>query len=188
LLLYDSQRGWPALAELLAELERGADGNPTLVREVLAAAAVRLDFLDSFTAITCADSNFPERADQWPALAREFSGTGPTYAAFWLYIRQPCASWPAPQGGYAQRFTGPWTLRSEVPALLINNRFDPVTPLVFAKRAQQQMGNARLVVVDGYGHDPAGDCTRRLREGYLIDLLLPDTAASCTADRAPFGG
>ncbi|MFD0361930.1 alpha/beta hydrolase [Nocardia sp. GCM10030253] len=188
MMLYDSQQGWPALAELLAELERGADGNPVVVHEVLAAAPFTLDFLDSFTAITCADSNVPERPDQWPALAREFSGNAPTYAAFWLYMRQPCASWAAPRGGYPQRYTGPWTLRSEVPALLINNRFDPVTPLTFAKRAQQELGNAQLVVVDGYGHDPTGDCTRRLQERYLIDLRLPDPATSCKADRAPFGG
>ncbi|MFQ6327664.1 alpha/beta hydrolase [Nocardia sp. CWNU-33] len=188
MLLYDSQQGWSALAELLAELERGADGNPGIVRKILAAEPLSLNFLDSFTAITCADSNFPERPDQWPELAREFSGNAPTYAAFWLYLRQPCASWPTPQNGYPQRYTGPWTLRSEVPALLFNNRFDPVTPLAFAKRAQQELGNARLVVVDGYGHEPAGDCPRRLQERYLIDLRLPDPTASCTADRAPFGG
>jgi pimeloyl-ACP methyl ester carboxylesterase len=53
---------------------------------------------------------------------------------------------------------------------LINNRFDPVTPVLFARRAQQELGNARLVVVDGRGHNPTGDCTSKLQQHYLIDL------------------
>jgi pimeloyl-ACP methyl ester carboxylesterase len=186
IMLYDSQRGWSGLADLLAELERGADGNPDVVREVLASAPFSFDFLDSFTAITCADSTLPRQPEQWPVLAREFAGTAPTYAAFWLYMRQPCAAWPTPQNGYPQRYTGPWTLRSDVPALLINNRFDPVTPVPFARRAQQALGNARLVVVDGRGHDPTGDCTSKLQQRYLIDLQLPDPGTSCKADRLPF--
>jgi pimeloyl-ACP methyl ester carboxylesterase len=185
-MLYDSQRGWSGLADLLAELERGADGNPDIVREVLASAPFSFDFLDSFIAITCADSTLPRQPEQWPVLAREFAGTAPTYAAFWLYMRQPCAPWPTPQNGYPQRYTGPWTLRSDVPALLINNRFDPVTPVPFARRAQQALGNARLVVVDGRGHDPTGDCTSKLQQRYLIDLQLPDPGTSCKADRLPF--
>ncbi|WP_227998045.1 alpha/beta hydrolase [Nocardia australiensis] len=187
IMLYDAQHGWPALAGLLAELERGADGNADTVREVLAAAPFSFDFLDSFTAITCADGTFGRNPEQWPVTGREFAGTAPTYAEFWLYLRQPCAVWPTPEQGYPQRYTGPWTLRSDVPALLLNNRFDPVTPLTSAKRAQQEMGNARLVVIDdGYGHDPSGDCARRLVEHYLIDLRLPDAGTSCRADRAPF--
>ncbi|WP_378736249.1 alpha/beta hydrolase [Nocardia brasiliensis] len=187
LMLYDPEEGWPALAQLLTELERGQAGNPDIVREILDAGAMRPDFLDSFTAISCADNTFPREPEQWSALAEELGADGSPYGAFWLYLRQPCASWPSPQGGYPQRYPGPWILRSDVPALLFNNRFDPATPLPAARKAQQALVNARLVVVDaGYGHDTTVDCTRRLQERYLIDQQLPAPGATCKPDRAPF--
>lgn len=187
LMLYDPKDGWPALAQLLAELERGATGNPDVVRAVLDANAVPPGFLDSFIAISCADNTFPREPEQWPALAKELGAEGSVFSGFWLYLRQSCASWPSPQGGYPQRYAGPWILRSDVPALLFNNRFDPVTPLTAARKAQQALVNARLVVIEGgYGHDTTVDCTRRLQERYLIDQQLPAPGATCKADRAPF--
>ncbi|WP_040729869.1 alpha/beta fold hydrolase [Nocardia tenerifensis] len=187
LMLYDPEKGWPALAQLLAELERGPAGNPEVVGKILDANAVPPGFLDSYTAISCADNTFPRDPDQWPAMARGLGIDGATLSAFWLYLRQPCASWPLPQGGYPQRYVGPWILRSDVPALLFNNRFDPVTPLTAARKAQEALVNARLVVIEGgYGHDTTVDCTRRLQERYLVDQQLPAPGATCKADQAPF--
>jgi pimeloyl-ACP methyl ester carboxylesterase len=187
LLLYDPERGWPALAELLAELERGPAGNPDAVGEILSATAQSDGFLDSFAAISCADNTFPRDPGQWPGMARDLAGVSPTYGAFWLSLLHACAFWPSPPEGYAQRYTGPWILRSDTPAVLVDNRFDPVTPLSGARRAQQELVNARLVVVeDGYGHTPLNECTRKLRERYLIDLQLPAPGATCRPDELPF--
>ncbi|WP_063018896.1 alpha/beta hydrolase [Nocardia niwae] len=188
LLLYDPERGWPALAELLVELERGPAGNPETVGEVLSATAQPDDSLDSYTAISCADNIFTRNPAEWAEVARDLAVVSPTYGTFWLALRQPCAYWPAPPEGYAQRYTGPWILRSDTPALLVNNRFDPATPLGAARRAQQELVNARLVVVeDGYGHAPLGECTRKLRERYLVDLQLPAPGGTCRPDELPFG-
>ncbi|WP_406269091.1 alpha/beta hydrolase [Nocardia sp. NBC_00881] len=188
LLLYDPKEGWPALAQLLAELERGPAGDPDIVGEILAATTQSFDFLDSFTAISCADNTFTRDPYQWPTLTAELAPVAPNYVAFWMYLRQACASWSTPPEGYAQRYTGPWILRSDTPALLFNNQFDPVTPLAAARHAQQELVNARLVVVEGgYGHTTPGDCTRLLREHYLIDLQLPAPGATCRADEPPFG-
>ncbi|MBF6075116.1 alpha/beta fold hydrolase [Nocardia beijingensis] len=187
LLLYDPEKGWPALAALLAELERGPAGNPAAVSEILAATAQTGDFLDSYTAISCADNTFPRDPGQWPAMARDLESVSPTYGAFWLWLHQACAAWPSPPEGYAQRYPGPWILRSDTPALLIGNRFDPATPLSAARRAQQELVNARLVVVEGgYGHTPLSECARKLRERYLVDLQLPAPGATCRADELPF--
>ncbi len=186
-LLSDAQEGWPALAELLAELERGPAGNPDVVDEILAATTQSLDFLDSFIAISCADNTFPRDPDQWPSLAGDLAAVGPTYGPLWLYVRHACASWPSPAEGYPQRYSGPWILRSDTPALLVNNQFDPVAPVVAARRAQHELVNVRLVVVEGgYGHTVLDDCTRKLRERYLIDLHLPAPGATCDADAQPF--
>ncbi|MEV5835870.1 alpha/beta hydrolase [Nocardia sp. NPDC052112] len=186
-LLYDPKKGWPALAELLTELERGPAGNPDVVQQILTAGGFTDDFLEAFTAISCADNNFGHESEQWPTMATELANTAPHYGAMWLYLRQACGAWPAATAGYPQRITGPWILRSDKPALLFNNRFDPVTPLTAARRAQQEMVNARLVVIDsGYGHSVVGDCAGRLQEHYLVDLQLPAPGATCKPDRAPF--
>ncbi|WP_225730812.1 MULTISPECIES: alpha/beta hydrolase [unclassified Nocardia] len=185
-LLYDAEQGWPGLSDLMTNLERGQDGDPAVVREVLGAINFRSDFLDSFTAITCADTSLPRNPGNWPAMARQLATDAPTYGPHWIYLDQPCAAWPSPPAGYPQRYTGPWTLRSETPALLINNRFDPVTGLPFAERAVQQLGNARLVVNDAYGHEPPGTCVKQVRERYLVDLQLPAPGFGCAADHAPF--
>jgi len=186
LLLYDARRGWPALAEMLAELERGAAGDPEAVRQALAVDVADPDFLDSFTAITCADTALPRDPDRWPELAAQSPRNSPPFDDFWLYARQPCGAWATPEDD-SRRGVSPWTLISDKPALLVNNEFDPATPLASAERAQQELVNARLVVVDeGYGHQPVGDCVRNLRERYLIDLRLPAPGATCSTQQLPF--
>ncbi|MBE1470011.1 pimeloyl-ACP methyl ester carboxylesterase [Kibdelosporangium phytohabitans] len=181
-MLYDTREGWPALAQLLDAVERGVDGDPGVVKDILGATAYRLDFLSAFTAITCADVDHPKQPGAWPTMTKVLDLAVPDYGRFWLYPGQPCASWPTPP----QRYTGPWRLRSDVPALLINNRFDPVTPLSSAVKAQRAMGNTRLVVVDGHGHAVTGACTDRIRDAYLIDLRVPPQGTTCEPDRQPF--
>ncbi len=189
MLLYDAAQGWPALAALLAEFERGPAGNPAVVHQVLSAIGSTGDFLDSFVAISCADNSLPRQPQRWPEFAAESADSAPVYGPFWLYLRQPCATWPAPADGYPQRYTGPWTQRAAVPPLLFNNRFDPATPLTAAQHAAEAMGEARLVVVtDGYGHEPAGDCVTDLTRRYLIELRLPEPGTTCTAGLVPFTG
>lgn len=185
-LLYDPRQGWPALAALLAELERGPDGDPATVAAVLDSGAFGLDFLDSFIAISCADNGFPKQPGNWPALAGQAAAAAPTYGPFWLYLKQACAAWPSPPQGYPQRYTGPWQLRSDTPALLLNNRFDPVTNVGFAQQAERLLGNARLLVVEGHGHEVVSACASVFAERYLIDLQLPAPGTTCVPDRAPF--
>nr|WP_083466979.1 alpha/beta hydrolase [Kibdelosporangium sp. MJ126-NF4]CTQ97502.1 N-formylglutamate deformylase (EC 3.5.1.68) [Kibdelosporangium sp. MJ126-NF4] len=180
--LYDTREGWPTLATLLDAVERGADGDPAVVKEILGAVAYRLDFLDAFTAITCADVDHPKVPGVWPVFARLIDADVPDYGRYWLYPGQPCASLPTPP----QRHTGPWQLRSDVPALLMNNKFDPVTPLSSAVKAQRAMGNARLVVSQGHGHAVLGSCAEKIMARYLIDLQLPQEGTTCEPDHRPF--
>ncbi|WP_336082721.1 alpha/beta hydrolase [Nocardia sp. SSK8] len=185
MLLYRPDQGWPALAALLSELAAGPDGDPEVVGQVLGAVTLTGDFLDSFVAISCADNAVGRHPHRWPEFAADSAAQSPFFGPFWLYLRQPCATWPMPEDGFPQRFPGPW--RSSVPALLVNNRFDPATPLSGAERAAQALGGARLVVVtDGYGHEPTGDCVTELRERYLVDLVVPAAGTTCTVDRLPF--
>ncbi|MFC8047756.1 alpha/beta hydrolase [Nocardia sp. NPDC057353] len=185
-LLYDVPQGWPALAELLVQLERGRDGDLAAVREIIAAGEIGFDFLAPFTAITCADAAFPRDDTDWDTWHADVERGSPTYGPFWLALRRPCAAWPTPAENH--RMPESWTLRSATPALLLSNRFDPVTPIGFARRAATELGNAHLVEVDGHGHSPINACTRPLRAAYLIDLELPAAGTVCGPDQAPFPG
>ena len=80
-MLYDPKQGWPALAELLTELERGPAGNPDVVQEILAAGGFTDDFLDAFTAISCADNSFGHQrcnGPRWQGIRRDRTQLGPT--------------------------------------------------------------------------------------------------------------
>ncbi|WP_228811943.1 alpha/beta hydrolase [Nocardia otitidiscaviarum] len=184
-LLYDPDH-WSTLGTLLAEVDRGADGDPGTVAAILDATPLTAAFMTSFTAITCADVRLPKDPGLWPTLARAIESAAPTFGSYWLYPVQACGAWHSPADGYPQRYTGPWTLDTDTPALLTNARFDPATPLFRAERARQVVGNARLVVLDGYGHTTSSTCTRELGDAYLIDLTLPAPGTTCPADRAPF--
>ncbi|MFI6027932.1 alpha/beta hydrolase [Amycolatopsis magusensis] len=180
-LLYETQQGWPAFAHLVHELERVEQGNPAVVAEILGGMAFRLDFLDSYVSITCADVRVPPVPGVWPRVGEAFEAVSPHYGRSWWYQVQPCASWPPSP----QRYTGPWRLHSATPALLINNRHDPVTPLSYAEKARHLLGNAHLLVVEGHGHTPTGPCVDEARTRYLVDLKLPSTT-TCETPTQPF--
>ncbi|MBN6036475.1 alpha/beta hydrolase [Amycolatopsis sp. 195334CR] len=180
-MLYDTQEGWPAFATLVAELERGPAGDERVVSEILTALAFRLDFLDSFTAITCADVRVPQVPSAWPLLNGAFDAQSPHYGRSWWYLTQPCAAWPSSP----QRYTGPWHLKSATPALLINNRYDPVTPLSYAHTSRRLLGNAHLITVEGHGHTPLSPCADAARAEYLLTQTVP-TTSTCPASPGPF--
>ena len=68
--------------------------------------------------------------------------------AWWLWA--PCASnWPAHA---TDPYTGPWNAKTKTPILLISARYDAGTPYRNAQVAEQRLGNAVLLTLNGYGH------------------------------------
>jgi TAP-like protein len=63
-------------------------------------------------------------------------------------LDEPCATWPV-RG--QDTYTGPWNARTS-PILVIGNTTDPFPPVRDAIAMTRQLGNARLLVVHGYGH------------------------------------
>ena len=60
----------------------------------------------------------------------------------------PCATWPTM---HTDAYDGPCN-RSRTPILVINAVHDPITPIWGAEAAVRELGNARLLKVNGEGH------------------------------------
>jgi hypothetical protein len=71
----------------------------------------------------------------------------------------------------------------------VNNRYDPETPLWNAQATTDELGDARLLIVEGYGHTTLNvhsACASATETNYLITLQLPGDGTTCSADRQPF--
>ena len=89
----------------------------------------------------------------------------------------------------ADPYTGPWHASTPNPILLVSNRLDPNTPLAGARHAERLLGNAALLINDGYGHVSSSDpsaCVDAAISRYVVDLVTPARGAVCRPDRDPF--
>jgi pimeloyl-ACP methyl ester carboxylesterase len=177
---------WPQAA---AGLELALEGDGTILKQLtgeLTSDSVRLAF-EQNTALTCADAPSRQTAAQWPAVVDRLTrisriGGG----AFGWIIGAPCASWPARS---AARYDGPFDRHTGTPILLVNLRYEPNTPLVSARIAERRLGNAVLLVQDGYGHltekNPSA-CVNAALGAYLVHLRTPARGTVCGSDHEPF--
>ena len=68
-------------------------------------------------------------------------------------------------------------------------RYDPNTPLANARLVQRRLGNAVLLIHDGYGHTSHADpsrCVMRALGSYLVNVTAPPNETVCRSDRQPF--
>lgn len=196
---------WPALAQMLYELEQG---NTTLAAEFLdknwaydptrpspKTQKTPSNMVGLGLAVICAD------AYDAPA--------PPGGLAWWeeLWVNMTAQSWIGGNGRFfdvfgCRHFTEYWPQPAEVyrgsldhtlkhPVLLLAETYDPATPLRNGRRLLGEMGaNARLVVHHGYGHSSNRDrsaCTDAIARAFIADGKLPaDPETDCYADEKPY--
>ncbi|MET8996622.1 alpha/beta hydrolase [Amycolatopsis sp. NPDC004169] len=177
--LYQSGR-WKRLAQTLAAMP--ADPGP---------AAPVLDpavptHSPGFLAVQCLDSDNPQSPADYAALAARESARQPYFGLSAVYSMAQCVGWPARDD---DRYTGPWNRPRPVPVLVLNNRFDPATPLADAEATAAELGDGRVLVVDGYGHtslDAPSACASAAVVRYLTELTVPPPGTTCAPDAVPF--
>ncbi|MGY1637861.1 alpha/beta fold hydrolase [Geodermatophilus sp. SYSU D00742] len=183
-LLYAKQV-WGLLAAALAAAE---DGDGSLVRAVSALLFPAGDTSsDAFPAITAAEQEWPtdpdpylrRSADEWAAFPHFWSILG-THNL--LYH----ALWPVQD---EDAFDGPYVADpSAPPVLVIGNTHDPATPYAGAVALTEQLGNARLLTMDGDGHGaygPNSPCINSATDSYLVAGTLPAEGTVCPQE-VPF--
>ena len=82
------------------------------------------------------------------------------------------------------RYLGPWDAPLPAPALLVNSRFDPTTPLADARATATQLSAAHVLVVDAIGHTTLDAPSRCATDAYTAYLLDP---AAAMPDQCPAG-
>jgi pimeloyl-ACP methyl ester carboxylesterase len=142
-------------------------------------------FDDSFSSVTCSETDNPTNQAAWERNARREARRFGAAGDFWAWGSLPCATWPVKD---EDRYAGPWDNETANPILLINNFFDPATSFESAVELQSQLANAQLLPVAGYGHVafPDSACASDALATYLIHQQLPAAELVCFQDSQPF--
>lgn len=200
--LYNAQ-SWPALAQMLSELE---DGNSTLATAFLEHNAWQYDptlpappsrrpSSDELTTLVICSDGYdaplpPDDLNWWASLwanmtAKSWIAGNPRF--FDVF---PCQHftdyWPKP----AEVYRGDLNNTLNFPVLLIAETYDPATPLRNGRRLLAEMGdNARLIVHHGYGHSSrdTSNCTDAIAKAYIMGRELPqESETACYANEKPY--
>jgi pimeloyl-ACP methyl ester carboxylesterase len=138
---------------------------------------------DSFFAVNCADAPLPRVPALYPGFAVVFESAHRTFGRAEAFGEVGCANWPK----ITERYNGPWNRRTANPVLVVNPTYDPATPYVFAQRMTRELGNARLLTLDGFGHTTRfSACITGWYTRYLLERELPPVGTRCAQDVAPF--
>ncbi len=182
--------GYRAVAEMLQGLWTAPAGAaaPAKPNETLPAAASPAPYATSAgrqPAVICGESPNPGSVAEAVAQAEaSFHRAGVTPWPFGA----SCVGWTARA---AQPYRGPWNRLQKQPVLVVASSFDPATAFGSSVRLAQELGNARLLPVLGFGHTVLFNpdrCAQDYVADYLSSLKLPPTGAACKDDHSPFEG
>lgn len=185
----NSAPGWSGLAQGLQQLWTAGSGTagarPGMPPAAAAAAAQRYGGAEQDYAVQCNEAPSPP-ASAYPGLQRLLlRRSGVTALPYLWTFDEPCATWPV----RAQNtYNGPWNARTS-PILVIGNTTDPFLPLRDAIAMTRQLGNARLLVVHGYGHTAflnPSTCASNHMTAYFRTGALPPKGTVCGQNLPPF--
>ncbi|HKN54162.1 MAG TPA: alpha/beta hydrolase [Amycolatopsis sp.] len=141
---------------------------------------------DSYFAVNCSDKPFPIGQEQLPALAAQAERQSPTFGRFQTFSdTAACPVWPNKD---PDAYRGPWRAQTDVPVVVIGNFFDPATQYKFSQNMADELGNARLLSVDAFGHTILGGSLGVDRQvaDYLTDLKIPAAGQVFQPNVQPF--
>jgi hypothetical protein len=136
--------------------------------------------LDQFFAVSAADGRSPRVLQPYlDAGAATWQASG---NAAWL-AGYTAHAWGASPAHARGAFRGPFHASRAAPAaLVVGTTYDPATPYEDAQALTRQLGNARLLTMDGDGHGAYGGespCIDGFVETYLETGALPPRGQRC---------
>ncbi|WP_090014018.1 alpha/beta hydrolase [Lentzea albidocapillata] len=128
---------------------------------------------DSYFGVNCTDKPFSRTTRNWERTAAKWERESPTFGRYQAAADLlTCATWPTRN---PDRWIGPWHRKTKNPIVVVGNYYDPATQYLFSQRMAKQLGNARLISVDAFGHCILGRSagTDAAVAKYLVDLVAP---------------
>jgi pimeloyl-ACP methyl ester carboxylesterase len=187
-MLYAKQL-WGTLGQALAQ---AAAGDASMLRAAADELSGRqedgtfLPDLDRYFTIGAAEQEYPQGdlelyldrgAESWAAFPHFWANSG--------YPEISYALWPAHD---EDAYGGPFTVPATSPTpLVVATTYDPATPYSGALTLVHDLGNARLLTMEGDGHVAFGgsSCIDGAETAYLFDLTLPAEGLVCQQE-VPF--
>jgi pimeloyl-ACP methyl ester carboxylesterase len=97
-------------------------------------------------------------------------------AGFVRDLQRQCAGWP--RGQMPTDFHQP--LRTDIPTLILEGQYDPITPPRYGREVLAYLGDARLLIARGQGHYVMGaGCMPQLVGRFIADLQPKTLDAQC---------
>ncbi len=180
-------RGWPDIAALLQRLYEAPQAQQAS-QAFKAGEPYTSNRTEAFNAIQCSDSDVPTDPAIYSRYAETEDQRVPYFGRIAVLDMMSCAFWQAKD---TDRFTGPWNRPTSAEILVLNNRYDPSTPLAGARDGAAELARARVFVTEGYGHSSMyvpSTCTEQVKRDYLISGAFPAAGKTCAVDASPFAG
>ncbi|MGY1663019.1 alpha/beta fold hydrolase [Geodermatophilus sp. SYSU D00705] len=185
-----SKRRWGALGQALAA---AAAGDGSAVRALVADYYGRREdgtyepTLDRYFTIGATEQQYPQ-GDLAVYLDRGAESWA-SFPHFWVnsgYAEISYGLWPVHD---EDAFDGPFAVpASSPPVLVIGTTYDPATPYAWAQRLTAQLGNARLLTMEGDNHTAYlrnSACITGAADTYLLEVVLPAEGTVCQQE-VPF--
>ena len=137
------------------------------------------------SATICSDSDHPRDPRDYTAAARMSQARAGLVGLSWTWTTEICATWPES----ADTYTGPWNRPTAHPILVVGNTGDPNTPYWSSAAMSRELGRARLLTIDGFGHTAflnPSTCAADYETSYLQTGALPAAGTVCQQDTPPF--
>ncbi len=141
---------------------------------------------DSYFAVNCTDKPFARTNRLWEQTATKWERQSPTFGRYQAASDLlTCPTWPTRN---PDRWIGPWNRHTKNPIVVVGNYYDPATQYLFSQRMAKQLGNARLISVDSFGHCILGRsaATDAAVAKYLVDLTPPVDGSVFQPNVQPF--
>jgi pimeloyl-ACP methyl ester carboxylesterase len=183
---------WPVLSQGLADAQ---DGDGGLIQAIADAANGRDDSGhydssgDAFYSIYAVDGNWPADTSLYESEGEKSFRKFPHFFFNHGYSElQWGALRPVVNGAALPPFDNP----SGAPTtLVVDTTHDPATPFADGKAMARQLGNSRLLVMDGDGHTASyfdnGACIDDAVTAYFVDGTLPAKGTVCPQEKHAFG-
>ncbi|KAJ4244786.1 hypothetical protein NW762_014363 [Fusarium torreyae] len=141
---------------------------------------------DAFHAIACSDSKYrAKKPEDMYSLIQSQSTQGSFSDGIDLKF-SVCAQWPFPG---AESYDGGFNyITTKNPVLLVNGKFDPITPLSGAWDVSSRFNGSRLIVHEGAGHgfqNSPSTCTFEAVRKYFETGELPKLGTVCKPNMNP---